>query len=110
MKSVYIIFLCFLITVLCLSSHKISTDSRTSLPGRRPTRKLSMSLTNNKVNKYQKFKVVDGDRESETSKFREIPVVIKHSNSNSDLDELVYHIDYHGVTTHPNPTPRHPTP
>ncbi|KAB2620470.1 hypothetical protein D8674_037498 [Pyrus ussuriensis x Pyrus communis] len=102
MKSVYIIFLCFLVTVLCLSSHKISTASRTSLPGRRPMRKLSMSSTNNKV--------VDGDGESETSKFQEIPVVINFSNSKSDLDELVYHIDYHGVTTHPNPTPRHPTP
>ncbi|KAK9697168.1 hypothetical protein RND81_08G019200 [Saponaria officinalis] len=25
-----------------------------------------------------------------------------------DNDELVYHIDYHGVTTHPAPTPKHP--
>lgn len=25
----------------------------------------------------------------------------------SDEAELVYHIDYHGVTTHPNPTPKH---
>ena len=24
------------------------------------------------------------------------------------MGELVYHIDYHGVTTHPNPTPKHP--
>ncbi|KAH7572493.1 hypothetical protein JRO89_XS04G0264200 [Xanthoceras sorbifolium] len=26
------------------------------------------------------------------------------------VDEIVYHTDYHGVTTHPNPTPKHPTP
>lgn len=25
-------------------------------------------------------------------------------------EELVYHIDYHGVMTHPTPTPKHPTP
>ncbi|KAH9617667.1 hypothetical protein KSS87_013967 [Heliosperma pusillum] len=25
-----------------------------------------------------------------------------------DNEELVYHIDYHGVTTHPAPTPKHP--
>ncbi|KAK1550093.1 hypothetical protein Q3G72_013513 [Acer saccharum] len=27
-----------------------------------------------------------------------------------DDDETVYQIDYHGVTTHPNPTPKHPKP
>ncbi|RXH78541.1 hypothetical protein C1H46_012259 [Malus baccata] len=68
-----------------------------------------MSLTHNK-DEYQKFKVIDEDGESEASKVKEIPLAIKHANSNNDLDELVYHIDYHGVTTHPNPTPRHPTP
>ncbi|GMI83026.1 hypothetical protein HRI_001971900 [Hibiscus trionum] len=29
----------------------------------------------------------------------------------SDDDEIVnYHTDYHGVTTHPTPTPKHPKP
>lgn len=31
-------------------------------------------------------------------------------SSGYNLDELVYHVDYHGVTTHPTPTPRHPKP
>ncbi|CAN6552013.1 unnamed protein product [Malus baccata var. baccata] len=90
MKSLCIIIFCFLITCLYLSSHKINSASRASLPGRRPARKLN--------------------GESEASKVKEIPLAIKHANSNNDLDELVYHIDYRGVTTHPNPTPRHPTP
>lgn len=52
------------------------------------------------------MQVIDG--KSETSTVEEIPVATKYANSNSDLDELIYHIDYHGVTTHP--TPRHPKP
>lgn len=24
-------------------------------------------------------------------------------------DEWIYHVDYHGVMTHPNPAPKHPT-
>ena len=38
---------------------------------------------------------------------------IKYSRSKEimDEDEVVnYHIDYHGVTTHPTPTPKHPKP
>lgn len=31
-------------------------------------------------------------------------------SSGYNLDELVYQVDYHGVTTHPTPTPRHPKP
>ncbi|CAL8990369.1 unnamed protein product [Prunus brigantina] len=105
MKSLYIIILCFLIAVLYFSSHNISSSSLAFLPGRKPMRKLSMPLTNNK-HVYQKLKVIDG--KSETSMVEEIPVATKYANSNSDLDELIYHIDYHGVTTHP--TPRHPKP
>lgn len=32
----------------------------------------------------------------------------EHEASINSLGELIYHIDYHGVTTHPNPTPKHP--
>lgn len=35
---------------------------------------------------------------------------VKYAASTDDFDEIVYHIDYHGVTTHPTPTPRHPKP
>ena len=36
-------------------------------------------------------------------------MTVKHGNSDN-LDELVYHTDYHGATTHPTPTPKHPMP
>lgn len=32
----------------------------------------------------------------------------EYEASIESLGELVYHTDYHGVTTHPNPTPKHP--
>ena len=31
-------------------------------------------------------------------------------SSNNDPEELAYHTDYHGVSTHPTPNPKHPTP
>ncbi|GLT36055.1 hypothetical protein SLA2020_104600 [Shorea laevis] len=37
-------------------------------------------------------------------------VALQYSRSHDDSDELVYHTDYHGVTTHPTPIPRHPKP
>lgn len=33
----------------------------------------------------------------------------KTTTNNMD-DDIVYHIDYHGVTTHPTPNPKHPKP
>lgn len=27
-----------------------------------------------------------------------------------DGDELIYHVDYHGISTHPYPSPKHPRP
>lgn len=37
-------------------------------------------------------------------------MAVKGRRREDNLDELVYHIDYHGVTTHPTPTPKHPKP
>ena len=37
-------------------------------------------------------------------------MTVKHGNRDNNLDELVYHTDYHGATTHPTPTPKHPMP
>ena len=54
------------------------------------------------------MQVIDG--ESETSTVQESPVSNTYASSNSNIDELVYQIDYHGVTTHPTPTPRHSKP
>ncbi|KAM5553605.1 hypothetical protein ABKV19_025704 [Rosa sericea] len=109
MKSLHIVLFCFLITVLYLSSHIMSSSSLSLsiLPGRQPMRKLSMSLTNKK-HENPKIKVIDGD--SETSMVQENPVSNKYASINSNIDDIVYQIDYHGVTTHPTPTPRHSKP
>lgn len=32
------------------------------------------------------------------------------NTSNMEAEDIVYNIDYHGATTHPTPTPKHPTP
>lgn len=32
------------------------------------------------------------------------------NSNNLDAEDIVYHIDYHGATTHPTPTPKHPKP
>lgn len=32
------------------------------------------------------------------------------NTSNMEVEDIVYNIDYHGATTHPTPTPKHPTP
>lgn len=54
------------------------------------------------------MQVIDGD--SETSMVQENPVSNKYASINSNIDDIVYQIDYHGVTTHPTPTPRHSKP
>lgn len=50
------------------------------------------------------------DEETKQMTIQEHVRVRAHQHlSNNDLD-LVYHIDYQGVTTHPIPTPKHPKP
>ncbi|MCL7031897.1 hypothetical protein MKW94_002281 [Papaver nudicaule] len=45
-----------------------------------------------------------------------IKVMSKHiikgvpAEADDNGEDLVYHVDYHGVSTHPTPTPKHPRP
>ncbi|TYG69989.1 hypothetical protein ES288_D05G275900v1 [Gossypium darwinii] len=55
-----------------------------------------MSLPHHKYI-YPKAKVVDGSS-------------WEGSNGHMDDEIVNYHLDYHGVTTHPTPTPKHPKP
>ena len=48
--------------------------------------------------------------EMKGSTIQEGSMAKKSTSSGYNLDELVYQVDYHGVTTHPTPTPRHPKP
>ncbi|KAK4564615.1 hypothetical protein RGQ29_006638 [Quercus rubra] len=106
-SSSYIIFLCVLTTILYLFPLTISTSSSTILlQERQPMRKLSMFMTHDK-HKYHKIKNVE---EMKGSTIQEGSMAKKSTSSGYNLDELVYQVDYHGVTTHPIPTPRHPKP
>ncbi|XP_047324034.1 uncharacterized protein LOC124927625 [Impatiens glandulifera] len=35
---------------------------------------------------------------------------VRVTMEDDEIEDLTYHIDYHGVTTHPTPTPKHPQP
>ncbi|KAF8400254.1 hypothetical protein HHK36_013551 [Tetracentron sinense] len=80
----------------CSSSLSISTR-------RRPMRELSISMFDHPY-EGRKIKVVkEGIMRS---KIQGVSEEGDHQNG----DQLLYQVDYHGVTTHPTPTPKHPKP
>ncbi|PON37600.1 hypothetical protein PanWU01x14_318810 [Parasponia andersonii] len=70
-------------------------------------RKLGMSSPI-RIDEHQNIKVAEKD--SKTSTLEENSMTIIHESSDNNMDEVVYHTDYHGATTHPTPTPKHPKP
>ncbi|XVF63484.1 hypothetical protein PTKIN_Ptkin09bG0090300 [Pterospermum kingtungense] len=100
MKSWHmIILLCLLATALDLLSS--SSSSTISLSGRKS---LKMSLPHYK-NRYHNAKVVDEAAWESSGKSL---MGLQYSNMDEEDEIVNYHIDYHGVTTHPTPTPKHP--
>ncbi|MFQ6639932.1 hypothetical protein Gotur_016176 [Gossypium turneri] len=89
----YFILLCLFTAAFYLLSSSSSSSSLILLTGRRS---LEMSLPHHKYI-YPKAKVVDGSS-------------WEGSNGHMDDEIVNYHLDYHGVTTHPTPTPKHPKP
>ncbi|OMO77613.1 hypothetical protein COLO4_25057 [Corchorus olitorius] len=75
----------------------------------RSVRELKMSLPDHKNRLPEAKGLVDEALQSLEKGSNAVIDSRRHSNSNN-MDELVYHIDYHGVTTHPTPTPKHPKP
>ncbi|XP_030510583.1 uncharacterized protein LOC115725267 [Cannabis sativa] len=108
MRSLGIICFCVLTALVYLSSlnSSYSPSSMVSLspPITTPfiTRKMGVpsSIMQSKIE-------VTEDRKKPTAEGN--PVTVKYDSSDN-LDELVYHTDYHGATTHPIPTPKHPMP
>ncbi|XP_024020706.1 uncharacterized protein LOC112091398 [Morus notabilis] len=110
MRSLGIIFFSLLIALVYFSSQNISSSLSPPnfLPkARQPPRKLRVS-SSALVHEHRKLEVTDEDLKTSISE--EISTENKHEKSGDSIDEVVYHIDYHGVTTHPTPTPRHPRP
>uniref|UniRef100_A0A5B7C0A1 Uncharacterized protein n=1 Tax=Davidia involucrata TaxID=16924 RepID=A0A5B7C0A1_DAVIN len=100
MRSSNIIFFFLLAIALYFVSQSISSSHPLTFPpGRRPLRELSMSSSN----QPDQIKV---NKEMKRSTNREGSTAIEYVSSYEDTEELRYHIDYHGVTTHP--TPKHP--
>ncbi|KVI01418.1 uncharacterized protein LOC112500759 [Cynara cardunculus var. scolymus] len=49
---------------------------------------------------------VDGN--ARRSKMQSNSMAKAYDANSNEAAEIVYNIDYHGVTTHPSPTPKHP--
>ncbi|KAJ6912122.1 hypothetical protein NC651_014712 [Populus alba x Populus x berolinensis] len=48
------------------------------------------------------------DEKTEQATIKEDSRQLEYPSSSDNIDDLVYHVDYHGVSTHPTPTPKHP--
>ncbi|RVW26165.1 hypothetical protein CK203_109160 [Vitis vinifera] len=107
MKFSHILLFCVLATASYVFYQHFSIASLNFLPGRRHVRELSMSFSNPK-HEYQNIQ--DVDEEMKRSTMQEDSIAVQHRSSSENSEENVYHIDYHGVKTHPTPTPKHPQP
>uniref|UniRef100_A0A2P2N7R5 Transmembrane protein n=1 Tax=Rhizophora mucronata TaxID=61149 RepID=A0A2P2N7R5_RHIMU len=112
MKFLLLLFSCLLlITTLCIFSHSINSSSPAS-PGVFPTVRRSMRekvmSSFHRRNGFEKTMVPED--ETEQVAIQQDSEQLEFVSSINHVDDLHYHIDYHGVTTHPNPTPRHPKP
>ncbi|KAL9442298.1 hypothetical protein AB3S75_018229 [Citrus x aurantiifolia] len=105
MKSLHFIFFCMItISLYLFSKSTASSAASTFYPGRRTFTEVPISPPNQKNphhNTQCEMQAIDDKTKQST---------VKYAASTDDFDEIVYHIDYHGVTTHPTPTPRHPKP
>ncbi|KAF5186263.1 hypothetical protein FRX31_024152 [Thalictrum thalictroides] len=110
MKPCSIMFFCLITTALYLSSLNIAHASSSSssitstlLAGKRTMRKMGsekpeVRQEDNDI-KVVKTQWQQADKGSAVGE-----------DVDEDGDELLYHIDYHGVSTHPYPSPKHPRP
>ncbi|KAG5242849.1 hypothetical protein OIU77_029951 [Salix suchowensis] len=108
MKLLHLVLLVLLtITASYFFSQNNSSSSPSMffLTGRRSMREQRMpSVT--LTDEHENTKVLDEKTEQTTIK--EDSRQLEYPGSSDNLDDLVYHVDYHGVTTHP--TPKHPEP
>jgi len=56
----------------------------------------------------RQYKMQGVDKATESTPVNEDSRIPDYTGNSYGPHDLVYHIDYHGVTTHP--TPKHPTP
>ncbi|KAI3956465.1 hypothetical protein MKX01_016878 [Papaver californicum] len=105
MKASTSISLCFLITLIffllsptitTLASSSSSSSSVLLHTGNTSVRKLG---------NHQQDKLNIKVMSMQSDIIKRVP-----AEADDNGEELVYHVDYHGVSTHPTPTPKHPIP
>ncbi|KAK1399795.1 putative Transmembrane protein [Heracleum sosnowskyi] len=109
MRFWHTLFFCYLTTAVHLQSMNAAaatSPAQFHLLGGRPMRDLRI-LHSSQLDADQKIKVLNTKTTLDTIQPDSLQ---KESASVDDEQELVYHVDYHGVTTHPDPTPKHPKP
>ncbi|KAI9191549.1 hypothetical protein LWI28_009879 [Acer negundo] len=103
MKSLHFISLCLLTTFAFFFFIQNNIGSSAYSTNFHPRKQVLISSSNHKGPSHQ-FQVNDDDDDDDERKQSRVV------GGDKVDDETVYHIDYHGVTTHPNPTPKHPKP
>ncbi|KAE9602453.1 hypothetical protein Lal_00050014 [Lupinus albus] len=98
------IFLLYCLCLFTFTSYFLTQNTSYSLYAM-PARKLSISAPAHEHN-YHKTQVPYEEMESIPDK--EDSITVEYKGNSYSPNDLVYHTDYHGVTTHP--TPKHPKP
>ncbi|KAK2646175.1 hypothetical protein Ddye_021370 [Dipteronia dyeriana] len=108
MKSLHFIYLCMLTTFAFFFFIQYNFGSSAYSTNFHPRKQVPKSSSNHKgpCQQFQcEMQVNDKDDDDGRKQSR-----VAGGDKVGDDDVIVYHIDYHGVTTHPNPTPKHPKP
>ncbi|XP_058068072.1 ATP-dependent Clp protease proteolytic subunit 5, chloroplastic [Magnolia sinica] len=87
-----------------VSSISVSLKTEDPIIGMQPTRELS-STTSKLHKKGREMKIAGGTERSDIKGLKGGEL----EDSNEE-EGLIYNVDYHGVTTHPSPSPKHPKP
>ncbi|GMP36654.1 hypothetical protein CsSME_00008712 [Camellia sinensis var. sinensis] len=113
MKPWGVVFLWLIASALVfVSKCSISSSSHVPLmflPGSLPIRELSASSFNQQ-HQYRKIQVVREDRNRKEKGGSKATDFSRGEEDSKEEDSEEYHTDYHGVSTHPTPTPKHPKP
>ncbi|CAI0405279.1 unnamed protein product [Linum tenue] len=104
MKALFLPFLCLLATAFCFYSRSFGSPSTVlPHPSMRSMRDWNMPTSPTKLSAYDSNKDLEEDKQKNIKAQEE---QVKNLNSSDHVDELIYHIDYNGVTTHPTPRDR----
>ncbi|KAI3929234.1 hypothetical protein MKX01_006470 [Papaver californicum] len=104
MKASTSISLCFLITLIFF----LSSPTITSLVSSSPPSSVLLHTGKTSVRKlgnHQQDKLNIKVMSMQSDIIKGVP-----TEADDNGEELVYHVDYHGVSTHPTTTPKHPRP